>query len=391
MAAHRSYRITAVLAAALLVSPLWAQDHYEDLRGDGNPMTLSTTHGDMFLRLNSADKSIKFGLFRQYHRKLTLDGSTVVKRDRQLDDMCRKTLHRIDSLILRGEKVAPASYSVCSTVPVTNARFTDLGWGAYAKAKDVDGTATLFNEGAVNVGTRFSAYGLFRSTRIKEDRFKHSFLLTPSIAWERSTYSLANADTSGAYTFTDRTIDNLDLALAAQWRFFIGTPDDKGAKRTECFAGLSITRAQATNYTDLGKVTLSQSAYRTDTISGQVVTTATTVKAEQEYRTGSLLQYNELRIRLNMALLPALLDRRIAFNLYPSVNLREDEEARFDLGLGINLLQRGDRLLSIGGLAFELSDLTDTGDSDKPLLARGFRIGLHAGINLEGLFAKKTS
>jgi hypothetical protein len=391
MITARTFRLAGLLASLVCMAPLWAQDYYEDLRGDGNPMTLSSTRGDLFLRLNTADKSIKFGLFRQYNFKVSLGSNDTIVQNVERKEDCKKALHKIDSLIVRGEKVAPASYSVCSTLKVTNARFTDIGWGAYAKAKDVEGTATLYNAGAVNVGTRFSGYGLFRRTLIKDDRIRHTLLLSPSVAWERSTYSLANADTNSTYTFTDRTIDNLDIGLAAQWRIFLGEPDAKGARRTECFAGLSVTRAQTTNYSELGKITLSQTSFRTDTLNGQPVTTAAMVKAEKEYRSGALMQYDEWRVRLNMAILPALMDRRIAFNLYPSVNLREDKDPRFDLGLGINLLQRDDRLLSIGGLAFELSDLTDTGESDKPLFTRGFRIGLHAGINLEGLFAKKSS
>lgn len=389
-----TFKVAALLMSAVaLAHPKCsiAQDYMEDLRGEGNPISFGAASGNVLFRLNTSDESIKFGFFRVHHLKYRDETQKATTFD-LTDAVCAEALRKIKELLLAGTQVAPGSYAACTAAGVTTASFMDIGWGFYAKAKSNDGIGEVFSSGKVAMGTRVSAYALLRNTRIEDDYFKRSWMVIPSVAWQENAYSLATTSPTGAYQFNDTSLGAWDFGVSALYKFYIGNTDKavRRLKSTEFFIGLSFTQAQPNDYGDLSRVSISQTSTRVDTVNGNPVTTVTQVKDKTTYAVGTVKQFSESRVRLNIALVPAAFERRMAFNLYPSFNFREGTDMRFDIGLSANLLEKGDRLLSIGGVTMELADVNNTANSTDPFWKRTFRFGVNAGLNIDGIISKKN-
>jgi len=389
----------ATLALGILLGPLCnsatAQDYMEDLRGEGNPISTSGGKGDVYVRLNTSDESMKFGLLHTYHMKINLaDTALKVTKLKKPDRACKTALQKYHKATMLGEAHGEQDLSTCVGASVTNAIYKDLGWGLYIKGKPSDGLATVFSEGEFNTGTRVSGYLLYKRTVIQKDYFAHAFWIVPSVAWQQDAFGLAHTANNGTYQFADTSLGSWDIGLSAVYKVYLGKEKNKPAnsqlfRRNELFIGLSVTQAQPNNYGDLTKVELAQSTSRTDTVNGQPVVTTTEVKGQSSYGVGSLRQVSETRIRMNAAIIPEALDHRFAFNLFPSLNFREEQDMRFDVGFSVNVLAKGDRALAIGGFSMEMADVTNIAASNGPFLKRSFRFGLNAGLNIDGLFAKK--
>ena len=351
MRSLRTYIVPVIIA--FLPSLIQAQDYFDDAKGSGLTVLTGKT-GDAILstRFNIGDNSIKVNFFQQYRLNQIKQPDTI-----DLD-----------------------TYPKPPVKPQRN----DIGWGAYVKGKSENGLATIFSTGSLVPGFEGNLYLSFRhlqtdSTEIRTETGSRKIKVSRWwVVLLSGGYSITRLNLyDPAKTFQKQLYDTLFQGWNAGISGFYILPVHRAADNLILGGSVSLNRLN--NYGGLKKVEIKDITQDT---SGGVIRQVTPSRSSYIYCTGNYAEYLTARIRASVAWIPKFLGYRVAFILYPSVNLSAKYSPRYNTGISFQFLKKGSPTVSIGGIYVEFNDMGNAFGSDEPFVTRCLTFGLTASVNI---------
>lgn len=346
------YLFCFLLASLTAKAQIW----YDDAAGGGFPVLLGGSKN------GNSEKTTLFNA-----RVNTSDGSTILSIFKR---KFPKT-QGIDTTTVRPsatDRPDPNSFSR------NNPRF---GWGTSVKGKVENGLGSLFSSGKISPSFTVGGY-LTYSGWMQAKKGSKFILPILSVRYTRSEqrfyYPEEKAD---SIRFSNFLPSN---GFEISGGYYEIVPD--GERNT--IWGVTFSATNKDNYSTLTKVEVKDikatngagQPGRTVTIIDDDGYTYAQSTATNPYRT---FWAHQLRFHYGKI----LSNSRIAFITYPSVEFttKPASSGTVNLGFGLHFLKEGQPSLSQVGVVFELNDLFNANSSTKPLLQRGFKVGIVAGLN----------
>lgn len=344
----------------LLAGSASAQDYFDDLRGNGNPVSLNLNKTfNISARLNTGDgTSAKLNLFKMFHIKNN-DGADI------------------DS----AEKVITEDFtnSAAASAPISTFRLFDVGLGTSLKGKTKDGLGDLFTKGNFGGESQWGLYGVVHKVKIANDHHKHTYVFSPFINFTYASYRVL-PDTSVSFKRIDTTMNRRNVGFSFFRQGYI-----RG--RSQFIVGGSLTFSKLNNYDDLKKAELKEFVTRTDSI-GHTITTIE--DKGYTYAVGNIKEYKNTNLKVYCSLVPFSLEYRAALILYPSIDFNKlYSDPLYNVGLGVHFLEKGNPSISALGLFFELNDIDNSKQKTDPFIKRSFKIGITTALNITSLIKKE--
>ena len=269
----------------------------------------------------------------------------------------------------------PKNYTSGSgTEKVGHTNILSTGWGAYLHGKNKEGVAKLFKSGNFDPGVTGGIYRawIWNSTQTQNGTFTTSNQTLIFYA-DISFGSFQFYDPAASF---DKQISSKSFSGPSAGLSYLKRPSMENGN---VFWGGSITWARTSNYDDLDTYELKNDSL---TSSNGMTRKVTKINPNGDtYAVGTYDQFSEYRFRANFVYIPATLDYRFAFSIYPSVNVGGNQEARLNTGIGFHYLEDGNPTASIFSLNFELNDLGNAAESSKTFLKRSFKVGVSTNLN----------
>jgi hypothetical protein len=334
-------KVILLTVACLLTSlSLFAQDYFSDRKGDGTPIILSNNKDRLLFTaaVDVSDKSsLKANIFKQYW--------VNEKSYKPLADPRHKSM---------------------------------LGWGASVKASTTNGTSSLFGSGDLSPAFSGGIYGAYTNL----NWHKNDDSLTVFSSWALILSGNLNYahqqffDPSQAYASQLSSSTFHGSAVALSYVLKLHPVKDK----SNLFIGASFTYSHKSNFDDLTSVQIKNDSLITG--SGTTRTVTQTNKDGDIYAQGKFKEYNNSNFRLNATYIPGMLNYKVGFTLYPSVDLSSLYTAKYNLGLAFSLLKDKSPSMPVASLFFELADINNATASTKPFLKRAFKVGVSTTLNV---------
>lgn len=255
-----------------------------------------------------------------------------------------------------------------------NRRF---GWGTSLKGKVENGLGNFFSSGKTSPSFTIGSYLAYSGWNKAASGSKFSLALLSfryTRGQQRFYYPEEKAD---SIRFSDfLSTDGFDVSTG----YYEMVPN--GSHNT--LWGIALSSKNKDNYSTLTKVE-AKNAQMTNGAT-QPGRTVTTVDDDGYIYAQSTAKdpYNKFWAwRLQAHYGKVFSNSRIAFITYPSVEFttKHGSSGTINLGFGLHFLKENQPTLSQVGVLFEFSDLFNSNSSTKPLLQRGFKVGIVIGLN----------
>lgn len=328
--------ILAICAVLLTIElPSKSQDYFADLNSGTTPILSANDRRALFsATINAGDNSIKANFFRQYSIDNTRDLVT-------------------NNLI--------------------NEYF--LGWGINTKAKVESGISSLFGSGNFIPGFYGGAY--FSLTKMKWTPLNEfslwAWVLSGTVS--SSKFQFYNPIETFDKQLTDASFTGKSISLSHVRANFHGADNIIG--------GVSFTGARLNNYSKLTKVELKNDSIFTN---GAGMTRIVQQVNDDGYifAVGNYKEYTNWTFRPFITYIPGLLGNRIGFTLYPSLDLSNEFNPKYNIAIAFSLLKAGSPTLTDAALFIELNDLSNASNSTDNFLKRAIKVGISTSLNIFG-------
>lgn len=368
----RQHLLILLLVGSLSVS---AQDYFEDLRGNGNPISINVNKTfNISARLNIGDNSAKANFFKIWRLK-----EEYINRDTWIDsNFADSTLNKIQFISNLG-KEEDFSESINFSPGVSSFRLTDLGLGSSMKGKIKEGLGTLFTKGGFTGESQLGIYGVWHRIKIMKDEHKHTIVISPFLNVNHSAYRLI-PDSSMSFATLDTTLGQLSYGVSFFRKSYIN-------EKSQLILGFSLTKSRPNNWDDLDKAELKEVVVRNEPPFTNALTTVE--DKGYIYGLGMIDDYTNLNLRPHITYIPFALEYRVGLIFYPSIDFaKKYAEPLKNIGLGIHFLEKGNPTISNLGIFFELNDVTNAKEKTDPFLKRSFKVGLTTALNVTSLIKK---
>lgn len=354
----------------------FAQDYFDDIKGNGNPISLNLAKTfNISARLNVGDNSAKANIFKMFHvqyKNGRVTGNKVTWTD--------ATFPKDEANILNN-LATPEDFSnsVAVAVPKSTFQLIDLGFGGSVKGKVKDGLGNIFSKSQFSGESQFALYGVFHTVKIVEDIHKHTVVVSPFINFNYSAVRIISDTITVIHKF-DSTLKTTNYGISGFIKSYI--------KQSQLITGLSITRSKQNNYDDLTKVELKEFATRSNP---PINSTITTIEDKgYTYGLGQLKVYRNTNVKVYATYIPFSLEYRAAVIFYPSVDFNKlYKKPLYNTGLGFHFLEKGNPSISNLGIFFELLDMNNAKEKTDPFIKRSFKMGISAALNVTSLIKKE--
>jgi hypothetical protein len=368
-------RVILLISTILLlcIDSIYAQDYWEDLSGNGNPISLRAGEDwNVSARINAGDNSVKingFGLLRS--QKVREDG----KKGVIISDKLKECLSKLDN---RGEE--DFTCSAHFTKGVSNYVFNYNGLGLSIKGKTEDGIGSLFSKGQITPKTQLGLYYIFKSVKIENNLHQYTWVFSPFVNVNFASYQLVPSDSAYAFDKTEANITGFNAGISLFRQGYI--------RANQIVLGGSYTFSRKNNYNDLDQVELKEYYIKNDTLGGQTQISKVNDNG-YVYGVGTIKEYNNSNLKIYASYLPEYFKYRVAFILYPSVDINDlYDNPLFNLGFGVHFMQKGNPGLSVAGVNFEFTDINNAKEKTDPFLKRSFKISISTALNVISLVRK---
>lgn len=247
-----------------------------------------------------------------------------------------------------------------------------FGWGLSAQAMAENGIGHIFKSGEFKPGFATGTYISWTKYSWNPERssvFK-TFALILSGTLDYTRHLLYYPDRPFADQLTQNTFRAPQIALSA---VNMSRPG-----RSNVYFGGSFAVGRKSNYPDLDTYDIrDETVINNGTINRHVVQTD-----GDTYATGNYISYTNYRLRFNISYVPGAFGYKLGFVLYPSADFSSPYSTRLNIGLAFHFLQDGNPGTSKAAVFFELKDITNEAQLDRPFLKRSFRLGISTALNL---------
>jgi len=205
-------------------------------------------------------------------------------------------------------------------------------------------------------------------------------------------WALSASFTNNQYRFyrPDLSVDSLKFSKFEPFngfkvgfsRFFI----TESKSENTIIAGYSINYILNNNYSTLKKIEgknnyqINFGSDSTDARTIQVIDDDGYVYAVQKGNS-VFKKFGELMLRGQYGIIPKFTGRSICFITYPEI-VYSKSKVSANLGFGIQLLKKGNPLISTAGIFFKFSDILNSKDDEDPFFKRSFELGVTASLNV---------
>ena len=358
-----------VLAIAFLIpTVLLGQDYFDDANNEGLPIHISADGSLFSARANLSDNSIKVNFFKFFNSNIS------------------------NSVTYVGPGPVYPSAPAAPKIPAATTRW---GAGINLKGKTEQNIGSLFSSGVLAPGFTGGGYGVRRIVKSIKDpadpnnqmNLKSFETILFSLQYSASSYRLYD----DRRAFDKMKIDSAYNGFSIGLSWFKVIAVDKKYDATNNYLGrvsnlifgASVEIARKNNFNTLDQYEIKDYFIQvSDPTSGMTRIIQIADDAGYGYSKNEFKVYNNVRIRPHINYIPGAFNHRIGAIFYPSIDFNEAEQ-RYNLGLGINLLEKDIPSLSTAGVFFELNDLSNSrGIKNKTFLERSFNVSIAASFNM---------
>lgn len=351
----------------------FAQDYFDDIKGNGNPISLNLAKTfNISARLNVGDNSAKANIFKMFH---------VQYKSRSLTGEWKNTTFPQNEGDLLNNSTTPEDFSNSAAIAVPKSTFQlfDLGLGGSIKGKVKDGLGSIFSKSQFTGESQLALYGVLHTVKIVEDIHKHTVVVSPFINFNYSAVRIIS-DTITVINKFDSTLKTTNYGISGFFKSYI--------KQSQLITGLSITRSKQNNYDDLTKVELKEFVTRSNPLQNSTITTVE--DKGYTYGLGKLKVYRNTNVKVYATYIPFSLEYRAAVIFYPSIDFNKlYKKPLNNMGLGFHFLEKGNPSISNLGIFFELLDMNNAKEKIDPFIKRSFKMGISAALNVTSLIKKE--
>lgn len=319
-------KLTTIILLLSCVNNLLSQDYFEDINGNSTPISRDDNGYYLGARANIGDNSLKFNIFRLY---------------------CIKD--------------APGYKNL-------------LGWGSNLKGKIENGLGTVISGTQISPGLQVGGYLAFQ--RLSKGERTHCGTLIGYSNYSISGFQIFDS----TQPFAKQIYDTIFRGFSYGISYFHVIPCGKDLSNN-IIPAISIEMAKKNNYSNMDEIEINTRKEMYDPVTGKTYSYNDINENGNQYGMGMYNEFLQTQVKLSCGWIPSECNARVAFIPYASVKFIQNKKENYSLGLGIHFLEEGNPGVTIAGLTFEFTDISNSKGSKDIFLKRSFKISLNAALS----------